>query len=221
MALVRKLVAVAFAGAALVPVAAAATKPTAAKPKSTHTEAGMAAAQRALIVTGDLGLGWTAGPANVKPESLGCGQTSSTVAGVVEIGSAASPTFQESASGPFVSQAAFVYGTPKQATALWQRAAGPSVLACLAESVAGGGAQGVRFSVVRRQPLARPAAGARSSAYRVIVRVVTKQQQVTAYVDMVLLGRGAALTALSFASFSQPVATGVERSAVRAAAGRL
>lgn len=216
MVFMRSLVAAAIAGAVLASVAAAATKP-----KTTHTAVGMAAAQHALILTVDLGAGWTAGPATAKPESLSCGKASSTTPGVVEIGSAASPTFRASASGPFVSQAAFVYGTASEATTLWRRVAGPSALACLATSVADGGAKGVRFSVVRRQPLSRSAAGIRSSAYRVIVRAVTKQQKVTAYVDMVLLRRGAALTALSFAGFSQPVATSTELSVVRLVAGRL
>ena len=202
----------------LVPAAASAAK---SKPKTTHTTAGTAAAEHALIGTNDLGPGWVAGTASTKAESLSCGGTSAAVAGVVEIGAAASPTFRASGSGPFVSQAAFVYGSDSQAAALWEHVAGAKVLACLAKSVAGGGVKGISFTVLHHEELSRPAGGARSSAYRVVVQAKTKAQKVTAYVDMLLLGRGDAVTALSFASFTQPVDTGLELSLARVVAGRL
>jgi hypothetical protein len=215
---VRILCFLAAAACLLAPAAASAAK---SKPKTTHTTAGTAAAERALIGTSDLGPGWVAGTAATSDESLSCGGTSSAVAGVVEIGAAASPTFRESESGPFVSQAAFVYGSDSEADALWEHVAGAKVLACLAKSVAGGGAKGISFTVLRHQELSRPTGDARSSAYRVIVQAKTKAQKVTAYVDMLLLGRGDAVTALSFASFSQPVDTALELSLARVAAGRL
>jgi hypothetical protein len=215
MRVVRRLVVAVMVASFVTPAAIASPKP-----KTTHTAAGSAAAQHALIASGDLGPGWTAGATPAKPDKLTCGETPS-LAGVVETGAAVSPTFRAGASGPFVSQAAFVYGTASQAAALWRHVAGPNVLACLARSVADGGAKGVRFAVLRREPLSRPAAGARSSAFRVIVQAKTKAQKVTAYVDMVLLGRGNAVTALSFASFTEPVDTTLELSLARIVARRL
>jgi hypothetical protein len=211
---VLRLFVVALA-AVLVPAAAGATKP-----KTTHTAAGIAAAQHALLGVGDLGAGWKAGAAGGKPQALACGDAK-PVAGVVETGAAASPTFRESATGPFVSQAAFVYGTEAQAEALWRQVAGSKVLSCLAQSFVDAGVKGVSFVVLRHQLLSRPAAGAHSSAYRVVVQARAKAQKVRAYVDMVLLGRGNAVTALSFASFTQPADTALELSLARVIAGRL
>jgi hypothetical protein len=187
-------------------------------PAGGHTDAGMAAADRALIGVRNLGAGWTAGPAG-GIERLGCSAT--TPAAIVETGTATSPTFEASSAGPFVSQAAFVYETEAQARSMWSMVAGPATFGCLAKSVAGAGAKGVRFEIVHRNRLSRSAAGSRSYAYRIMLRAITKDQKVNAYVDLVLLERGSALTALSFAGFAEPVATSLELTAVRAASTRL
>jgi hypothetical protein len=166
----------------------------------------------------DLGADWAAG-ATGGLERLGCSDT--VPATIVEIGTASSPTFEESSTGPFVSQAAFVYKTTAQAHRMWSMVAGPTTASCLAKSVAGAGAKGVRFEIVHRGRISRPAAGVGSYGYRVTLREVTKDQRVNAYVDLVLLERGSTLTALSFAGFAEPVPTSLELAAAHAAAARL
>jgi len=214
----RGLVAVLAVAAVLAPMAGAATKP---KPTTTITAAGTAAAQRALIGLAELGPGWSTGAKAPKAESPGCGSDAGTPAGAVEIGAAATPTFEDGSSGPFVSQAAFVYRTGVQALAVWKRVSGAAELSCLARSVASGGAKGVRFEVLERQGLSRPAPGTRSSAYRVVLKATAQAQAVSAYVDVVLLGRGATVTALSFAGYQQPVAASLELALAREVARRL
>jgi hypothetical protein len=216
MRLVWRLAAVLGVAAALVSAATAGTKP-----KTTITPAGTAAAQRALLPARDLGAGWTEGAKALKTESLGCGTGTKLPVGVVEIGTADSATFEQSGSGPFISQAVFVYQTPAEAFVLWQGVAGPAVLSCLAQSALSGGGQGVGLEVLQRQRLWRPAPGTRSSAYRIVVQVQTTAQKVRAYIDVVLLGRGAAVTSLSFAGFSEPMAASLELATARAAASRL
>ncbi len=216
MRLVWKLALSLAVAGTLLPTAA-----TAAKPKTTITAAGAAAAERALIRPGDLGAGWSSGAKAPMAESLGCDTGAKLPAGVVEIGAADTPTFEQSGSGPFVSQAAFVYRTPGEALVLWRRVAGPAALSCLAKSAVSGGGQGVRLKVLGHQRLTRTVHGTRSSGYRIVVDLRTTAQEVKAYVDIVLLGRGALVSSLSFAAFSKPVPASLELATARAVASRL
>jgi hypothetical protein len=218
---VLRAAALLLAAAALAaPGAGAANAPAKKKVKTTHTAAGMAAAARAVLGAADLGPGWTAGKAGAADASLECG-SAAPPKGIVETGKAVSPTFSESSSGPFVSQAVFVYASAPEAQQVWQQTAGKAALACLARSVAGGSSKGIRFTVLHEQTLARPAVGDRSAAYRVVARVHATAQTIPAYVDLVLVGRGDALTEISYSAFSTPVGRAVELAVAQALARRL
>jgi hypothetical protein len=185
-----------------------------------HTAAGTAAARHALIRASDLGAGWTKGATPKTVGALTCAGTARGVAGVVETGSAVSPTYRQSTSGPFLSQATYVYRSAGEASLFWQRVAGRTALACLAKNVAGGSTKDVSFHVVHSTPLPAPA-GKGSAAYRIVGNATTSLQKVKVYVDVALVLRGASISELSWSSFAAPVATSLERRVARAAAARL
>jgi hypothetical protein len=187
-----------------------------------HTAAGTAAAQRALLLHADLGAPWTAGATPKKVGALSC-DVPTEQAGVAEIGAAVSPTYRESAAGPFLSQSVFVYDSSAAASRFYQDFARPSALDCLSRSVTSGGgaAQGVVFTVSKRQALPAPKLGVTAAVYRVVGRAVVKEQRVAIYVDVVLLQRGSNISQLNFSSFSASVAAADELRIARAAASRL
>jgi hypothetical protein len=219
MSVVRALAFIAALVLVCAPAAGAAKK----KPPTSgvhHTVAGGAAARRALLRASDLGSGWSKGATPKKIGKLTCGTAAPTLAGVLEIGSAITPTYRQSSSGPFLSQATYVYGSPAEAALFWQHISGPAALACLAKGVAGGSTKDVSFRVTHQQALPAPA-GKQSAAYRVVGQAKTSLQKVAVYVDVVLVQRGNAISEISWSSFSAPVAARVEQGIARTAATRL
>jgi hypothetical protein len=203
----------------LVPVAQAATKPPAAG--KTHTAAGMATAHRLLLTSRDFPKGWTSSPAGKAVPALTCGSFAPSTTGVVETGAAASPNFRAAAAGPFASEAVYVYATPRQARTFWRRTVGPGIAACFSQSVTQGSTTSVQFAVKKTQLLPLPRLGDRSAAYRVAATATTPGQEVTAYFDLLLIGRGAVVAAITFSSFSEPVSRELALARARAAARRL
>jgi hypothetical protein len=197
--------------------AAGATKP----PKTTHTRAGMAAAQRLLLTEADVPRSWTAVAAGKLTPTLTCAGFSPSTAGIVETGSAASPAFRADATGPFAAEGVYVYATPAQAAAYWRRVVGPGIRSCMTQALVQGSTTDVKFTVRRTQSLALPPVGARRAGFRITATATTPGQVVTAYVDMLLLSTGKAIAAVSVSSFSEPVSPALERSLARSAARRL
>jgi hypothetical protein len=222
----RSLLVVLLAVGALSAGAGAATAGDAAKQppaagKTTHTRAGTAAAKRMLLTKRDLGAGWTAAPAGKTPPALTCAGFAPSTDGVVETGVAASPAFRGGDAGPFVAQSVYVYATPAQARRFWLRVVGAGVRSCLTQSVVQGSTTDVKFAVKKIQDLALPALGARRAGYRLTATATAPGQTVDAYVDLLLIGDGKAIAAISLSSFSQPLSERVELALARAAARRL
>jgi hypothetical protein len=186
-----------------------------------HTPAGVASAKRMLLRAQDVGAGWkTTAAAAKKVGELTCGNASPTVAGAVETGSAASPTYGAGVAGPFVTQEVFVYSTVAGAQRFWQHAVGKQTLPCVAKSITAGSTKDVTFKVTHSSTLPAPD-GASSSAYRVVGQAVTQAQKVTVYVDVVLVRRGNAIAEVSFSSFTTPFSRGMELRIARVAAARI
>jgi hypothetical protein len=186
-----------------------------------HTPAGTAAAHRALLRRADLGAGWIAGATPKKVGTLTC-DTAAPPKGVIEIGSAVSPTFQSSATGPFVSQSAYVYSSAAGATKLFAHIGGSTAVKCLAQSFLGADSTNtVTFTVTKQQTMRAPKVNGQATAYRVIGRASASAQRVRVYVDIVLIRRGHAISEVSYASFSVPLAASLEAQVARAAANRL
>jgi hypothetical protein len=180
-----------------------------------------AVARRALLDEADLGLGWRSAPAPKKVPTLTCPSFSPSIVGIAKPGAAASPTFRQSSTGPFISQAAYVYASPAQARRFWNRAVTKKLVTCVATSLTSGSTQSVSFAVSSKHTLPLPAIGDRRAGYRVIGTASTTAQQVTVYLDMLVVGRGSGLTQISFSSFSKPAPRSLELRLARLVAGRL
>ncbi|MGZ4388224.1 MAG: hypothetical protein ACXVZL_02460 [Gaiellaceae bacterium] len=213
----RALVAAAAVGLAAAAVASAAAPP--ADPVQKHTAKDVAAARSVLLVRADLGAQWQA--VKGKVAALTCPSFQPTLKGVVETGAAASPNFSAGNSGPFVTQIAWVYRTAAQASTLWRRVVGAGLERCLADAVTSGSTKDVTFTVEKRLRFALPRLVARAAGYRVLATAATTGQTVDVVYDMVVLGRGRAVTAITLAEFSGPVPAELELRLARRTAARL
>jgi hypothetical protein len=186
-----------------------------------RTASGTPHARGALLRRRDFGSGWSAGPAPSAIPGLTCSAFSPSLAGVVERGAAASPTFQQSSSGPFVSQAAYVYDTPAEQALLWRRIVQPRLLDCVSGSLTHGSSQGVRFAVTSKHMLGLPKLPALAAGYRVAATASTSLQTIKVYLDMLVLGRGRIVTEISLSSLAQPVERGFELRLARTVSRRV
>lgn len=221
----RPLLALLAVGAFLAPAALAATKP---KPTPVpgalvrkHTPAGMAAARAALLDVHALGEGWRATAKPATSASLSCPAWEPALGGIVETGAASSDGFRASATGPFLAQSAWVYRGAAQEAAYWRRVVRGGVLDCLSAAVQQGSTRDVVFSVVGRTRIALPRLAPHVAGYRVAATATSAAQVVRVYYDLLVLGRGAAVTELTWAQFAAPPKRAQELAVARLAARRL
>ncbi len=187
-----------------------------------HTASGTGLARAALLRGSDLGRPWTeAAPGPQRVPRLTCAQFAPSLLGVTEIGAAATPTWQQSSSGPFFSQSAYAYASPSQEVGVWAALARPQLLSCGADALLAGSGNGVRYRIRSKQIVPLPPLGARAAGYRVRGTASTTGQTIDVYLDIVLLGRSSRTTEISLSSFGQPVASRLELRLARAAARRL
>jgi hypothetical protein len=185
------------------------------------TTAGNTLARHALLRFADLGKGWAGTPPGRSVPQLGCPAFNPAVRRAIEIGDAASPTFRQSRSGPFVTQDAYAFATGAQQAAVWKALVRPRLLRCVAASLAHGGGQGVRFTVTGKRLLHLPALPLAAAAYRVNGTANTQGQSVDVFLDMLVLGSGRTITAISISSFEEPVTQKLELRLARAVATRI
>lgn len=187
-----------------------------------HTRAGRAAARAELIGRGVLGEGWYVSAAAPKAvPALTCGAFDPRVSGATEIGAAASPTFTQSADGPFLAQVSYAYSSPTQQRAVWGAVVRPGLERCLEDSLVHGSANGVSFraSSVRRLSLA--GVPGHSALYRVSGTASAPDQSVPVYLDVILVGRGAGVSELSLSTSLQPPGHHLELRLARAISRRM
>jgi hypothetical protein len=184
--------------------------------------AGRTTARHALLRRSDLGSGWSQNaPAPQHVPRLTCRDFDPSVRGVRQTGAAAGATFQGGSSGPFLSQSAYAYATPAERGIFWQRVVRPKLVRCVADALKRGSGQGVSFKVTGEHLLALPKLPARAAGYRVVGTASTTLQTIDVYLDMIVLGRGNAVTQISLSSFSEPVDRALELRLARRAANRL
>jgi hypothetical protein len=186
-----------------------------------HTPAGMALARHALLRRGDLGRGWSGLPAPTKVPDMTCPGFSPRLQGVVETGSATTPTFRGSSSGPFVSQTAYAYATAAQQGTVWRKVGQPGLLRCVAASLAQGSSNGVHFTVTDKRLVTLPKFAAQAAGYRVTGTASRPGQTIDVYLDVLVLGRGETVAEISISSFEQPVARSFELRLGRIVARRM
>jgi hypothetical protein len=169
-----------------------------------RTVAPAPSARPLLITRAGLGTGWrVTGPAPTRVAAMSC---HSLPAGLQSQRrqAAASATFGQDSSGPFVEQAAYRWASAATATAIWRQVARPSMLTCLAQSLTHGGSRGVTFTVTGRRRLAAPLLPVGIRSYRVTATATTGGQDFPAYVDELVINTPGALSEISLASFEQP-----------------
>jgi hypothetical protein len=178
-------------------------------------------ARQVLLHRADLGSHWAMTPPAKGVPTLTCPAFSPNLSSLPKPGAAVSPTFSQTENGPFVSQTAYVYPKAAQALTFWHRVVTPRLSVCVAGSLTASSTQTVQFKLTRKRALKVPAIADRRAGYRVIGVATTTAQEITVYLDMIVVGRGTGLTQVSFTSFAQPPARSLELRLARLVAGRL
>jgi hypothetical protein len=180
-------------------------------PALKHTPAGMKTAVSSLLTLKDLGRGWTAQKATSSTGiRLSCNGFPVSGAGVVEIGSAESPSFKGGTTGPFVLQQTSVYETTKDANTWWNRGVKPGLITCVAQSLAPLAAQGIKVTITSQGKLPMASVGDRLAAYRVVATLSTTNGKRKTYFDVVLVQSGRTITEVSYSSLVKPVPANFE-----------
>lgn len=204
------------------PVAAAASLRLS-SPRAAAASSPSAAARGLLVTRAQLGHGWTvSSPAPRRVPPIACGRLHLRLKGAAaRPQAAATPTFAGGAGGPFVAQDAYVYAAAAPAATAWRAVARRALMACLARSLVRGGGHRVSFRVTRRR-LTRPRGlGAAAALLSLQATASGAGQTDQAFLDVLLLQRGAGIDELSFTSLLQPPPRALERRLGRAAARRL
>jgi hypothetical protein len=178
-------------------------------------------ARKMLLRRADFGAHWTTTAPAKKVPTLTCPAFTPDLPSLPKPGAAASPTFSQTATGPFAAQTAYVYPKVSQALTFWRRVVTPRLSVCVADSLTASSTQTVKFKVSRKRTMKIPAIADRRAGYRVIGVATTTAQELTVYLDMIVIGRGSGLTQVSFTSFSQPPERSLELRVARLVAGRL
>ena len=187
-------------------------------PAAHHTSAGTKSAQTSLLALKDLGKGWTAAPpAAQQGVPLTCRGHSPSARGIVETGAASSPAFSAAQTGPFVQQNTSVYASTAQADTWWKRTVTPSFVTCASGTVAALRAKGVKVALLSQGKLSISTALPHTSGYRVVATANGKKL----YFDLIVLGTGRTITAVTISSFLQPVPAKYEQALARIVVGKV
>jgi hypothetical protein len=182
----------------------------------------MAAARAALLRRSDLGRGWSVqAPPPARVPSITCAGFDPVVKDAVQVGAAAAPTFQATANGPFVSEAAHAYRTAGQEATVWGAVVRPGLLRCAKASLRAGGGGGVRFRVTGGRGLPLPALRVRAAGYRVSGTASLPYQTIDVYLDLLVVGQGTTIATVTVSSLEQPPPSRLDLRFVRAVARRM
>lgn len=179
-------------------------------------------AREALLRRPDLGPGWTvaaAAPRHAAP--LTCPRFHPRMMGVTETSAAASPSFERTTGGPFVSQAAYVYASGAQERRVWSALARPKLVECVAATLTGASSEGVGFAVTAKGPLALPRLETSAIGYSVSAAATSAEVPTAIYLDAVLLGAGRTISELSVSSFGKQEGAALARRLARLVARRV
>lgn len=190
-------------------------------PRARHTAAGEAAAEHVLIRSADLGKGWKASAPPGRPSATVCKGLRPNLSDLVEAGYAQAPTFTLGQLAT-VTQSVRVFASNRDAGKAWERTDSLGLVLCLEQQL-----QSATFA----KALVRPAGqyrldfgrlAPRVDGFRVVAAVVPKDEKpFRVYADVLLLGRGATLTTVTFLGFLQPLDSAVEQRLARTLAARL
>jgi hypothetical protein len=169
-----------------------------------RTLAGAKIAREALLQRRDLGPGWSvASPAPARVPALTCPRFRPRTDTKLQTGAAASPTFQASASGPFVSQTAYAFATSAEESRVWRAVVRPRLLACVAEGLLGGAGAGVAIKISAKGLLAPGKLAVAAAGFSVTGSATSEEVPTDVYLDAVVLGHGRTITEISVSGFDQ------------------
>src|SRR5262245_32794649 len=172
-----------------------------AAPAMKHNAADTKKAQASVLALKDLGKGWTGQTSPQSGVTFSCPGYRPSGAGVVETGGASSPTFSYSQTGPFVLQKASVYATSGQADTYWRRAVTPKLLTCAVQTLEAVSARGVKVTITKKTTYPLKTGISHTLAFRVAGTLETNGNKVTNYLDVIVLGSGRTITAITISSF--------------------
>jgi hypothetical protein len=189
-------------------------------PKQAITPAAQARAKRIAIHLADLpGLGWRSSPAQSDRSNARCGYYDPDQSKLTEHAHYTSPDFTRT-DGLYVSSTVGIFASSAQAKTSYALVVRPALARCLGESVVASGVKN-HISLESVGPLAFPARGERSAAYRIVFHVVNGGQRVPATIDVVAINKGAVDVALFFSSAGQLPPGAMEKAVSAAVAGRI
>jgi hypothetical protein len=165
-------------------------------PVTRFTAADQAAAKAAVLKAADLGAGWKGGLRKATVEGPpSCDGWNPKQADLLVSGAAESSF---TTSGAMVSSSAMVYKTTRMAALDWQRTvAAPQVVKCISKDFAAGAGDGVRLVSMKR--LSFPRLATYSTRLR-LVADYTQGQRMRILFDVVIVGRGRTLVAITLSA---------------------
>lgn len=180
-------------------------------PQKKLTKADQARARAASIRLADLGAGWKSVPSGNKDSgNPRCSNYNPDQSDLVETGDYDSPDFTRT-DGSFVSSTTGVFRTAQMARTGYGRVAVPALASCFAELFQKQAVKPNTIQILGTGPLAFPALGDRSAAYRVTMTYKTRKASVPFTTDLVVFDKGRTDVALIFLGIAQPLPAAAER----------
>jgi hypothetical protein len=193
----------------------------AAAPALKHTTADTTTAKASLVTVADMGKGWTGKASPQQGTSFGCTGFHPSGKGIVETGAATSAAITYDTIGPFVLQKASVYATTGQANTYWQRAVTPGLIACVVQTLEAVEARGVKVTITSKGKLPFSTSLPHTAAYRVVGTLDSGKNKVANYFDVIILGKGRTITAITISSFKVAPPASFEKGLATIVASRL
>jgi hypothetical protein len=188
-------------------------------PAMKNTTVDTATARASLVKVTDFGKGWAGKASPQQGVGLSCTGFNPSGQGIVETGAAASENIAFGTTGPFVSQNTSVYGSTTQADTYWQRAVTPRLVTCVSAVLRGLSTRGISVAITAQGKLPFSTTLPHTAAYRAVATV--GKNKLTYYTDVIVLGKGRAITALTIISIEVPPPAKIEKALATIIVSRL
>jgi hypothetical protein len=188
-------------------------------PAMKHTTADTATARGSLVKVSDFGKGWTGKASAQQGVGLDCTGFHPSGQGIVETGAASSATISYGTTGPFITQRTSVYATAAQANTYWQRAVTPGLATCVGGVLRGLSTRGIKVTMISQGTRPFSTSLAHTAAYRAVA--IVGKNKLTYSIDVIVLGQGRAITALTISSIEAPPPANIEKALATIIAKRL
>jgi hypothetical protein len=189
-------------------------------PAQHHTRADMDLARTLLLSAGDVRT-WSAGSEKRTEDPLTCSaRLTPPESDLLENGSAFGPLLSHGTKEA-LAQSVHVYATVMQANVAWRRRTLKRMVLCMQRRLEDSSTMMSWISVVHWSTLELPKLVPHLAGYRVIGDAEAGRHKTRVYLDLLLLGRGRAVTTLVATSYRKPLSPLFERRLVRLLSQRL